>query len=93
MSDSHAPIPTPEALTETVSIIPDTITETTPPAPEAIPTTYRWTYADQAAHEKAVAAKKNRRGILTFSIVLSGVFLISFVGCRCTFFTSYSVYV
>ena len=77
MSDSHAPIPTPEALTETVSTIPETITETTPPAPEAIPTTYRWTYADQAAHEKTVAAKKNRRGILTFSIVLSGVFLIS----------------
>ena len=66
MSDSHAPIPTPEDVTETVT-----------PAPEAIPTTYRWTYADQAAHEKTVATKKNRRGILTFSIVLSGVFLIS----------------
>ena len=62
MSDSHAPIPTPETVTETAS-----------PAPEAIPATYRWTYADQAAHEKTVAAKKNRRGILTFSIVLSGI--------------------
>ena len=51
--------------------------ETHPATSEAIPPSYRWTYADQAAHEKAVAAKRNRRGILTFSIVLSGIFLIS----------------
>ena len=73
MSDSHAPIPTPEELhtSEAPSASPEKI------SPEAIPATYRWTYADQAAHEKTMAAKKNRRGILTFSIVLSGIFLIS----------------
>ena len=73
MSDSHAPIPTPEELhtSEAPSASPEKI------SPEAIPATYRWTYSDQATHEKTTAAKKNRRGILTFSIVLSGIFLIS----------------
>ena len=47
--------------------------------PEAEPTpVYRWTYADQAAHEKAAGQAKKRNGILVYSLVMTGVFLISF---------------
>ena len=58
------------------------------PSPEAPPSpaeeplarapVYRWTYADQAAHEASTAAVKNRKGILIYAFVMTGVFLISF---------------
>ena len=74
MSMTPAPTPHPEEPPTEVSA-----PETAPaaPVPEALPPTYRWTYADQAAHERAAAKAKNRRGILTYSIIFSAVFLIS----------------
>ena len=39
---------------------------------------YRWTYADQAAHDKAVGRGIGRRGILLYAAIMTGVFLISF---------------
>jgi serine protease Do len=70
---SHIPSPNPEETRSPADIPRADVT----PAPEAVPPTYRWTYAEQASHERAAAKKKNRRGLLTYSIVLSAVFLIS----------------
>ena len=75
--------PAAESVTETAPVqdsAAEATQETAPaaaPAPEVIPPTYRWTYADQAAHERASAKRKNNRGLLTYSIVLSAVFLLS----------------
>ncbi len=39
---------------------------------------YRWTYADQAAHDSANGDKRRKNGILIYALIMSGVFLISF---------------
>lgn len=87
MSDSQNNTPRPEeAVTPTAPEEPSKAPEAgqtaqSAPAPalspEAVAPTYRWTYADQAAHEKTAAVKKNRRGILIYSVILSGAFLVS----------------
>lgn len=52
------------------------VAEPTPVAPPATPpaTAYRWTYADQAAHN----TPKQGKGVLVYALVMTGVFLISF---------------
>ena len=66
-----------------------TDTDTTPPAEtpatepdaaeaETIPQHYRWTYDEQAAHERAAATARHRRGILLYAVIMTGVFLVSF---------------
>lgn len=55
---------------------PATATASEPPLVET--PVYRWTYADQTAHEAAVASAKNRKGILIYALVMTGVFLVSF---------------
>ncbi len=62
-----------EAATPEVASNQTTVIPTPPPA-----TTYRWTYAEQVLHDSAVAAKRRRNGILVYSLVMTGVFLISF---------------
>lgn len=52
---------------------PETVAES-PAEPQA----YRWTYADQAAHERHATTTRHRRGILLYSIIMTGVFLVSF---------------
>ena len=65
-----------EAPTETSAEAP---TETSAEAPvKADPPAYRWTYADQSAHERATVGAKNRKGILIYAAVMTGVFMISF---------------
>ncbi|MBQ9151259.1 MAG: trypsin-like peptidase domain-containing protein [Clostridia bacterium] len=54
-----------------------------PPVVEATPAeepapVYRWTYADQVAHDRAEGNAKNRKGILIYALVMTGVFLVSF---------------
>jgi serine protease Do len=39
---------------------------------------YRWTYADQVAHEAAVSTSKHRKGMLIYAAIMTGVFLVSF---------------
>ena len=47
----------------------------TVPHPEAI---YRWTYAGQADHDRRTTRASNRKGILVYALVMTGVFLVSF---------------
>ena len=46
-----------------------------PPPPAA---TYRWTYADQKAHDGAENKKRRSRGLLIYALVMTGVFALSF---------------
>lgn len=49
------------------------------PTPSAEPNTaYRWRYADQVVHDAEQTRRKNRRGILVYSLVMGGAFLVSF---------------
>ena len=49
-----------------------------PPADVPPQTTYRWTYADQVAHDRKRTTRKKRTGVLVYSLVMTAVFLISF---------------
>ena len=49
--------------------------DVTPPPPQ---TTYRWTYADQVAHDRKSAKRKRGSGVLVYSLVMTAVFLVSF---------------
>lgn len=48
------------------------------PAPIVEPPVYRWTYAEQVAHDKTLAATKKRKGVGIYALVMTGVFLVSF---------------
>ena len=39
---------------------------------------YRWSYAEQAAHDRSATGAKNKKGILIYALVMTGVFLVSF---------------
>ena len=71
----------PEATTE-ASVEKSTEKESSPPQAEPPVDTpvpvYRWTFADQKAHEAEMASAKNRKGILIYALVMTGVFLVSF---------------
>lgn len=49
-----------------------------PPADVSPQTAYRWTYADQVAHDRKRTTRKKRAGVLAYSLVMTAVFLISF---------------
>ncbi len=79
------PTPTPaEEPTASAEETPAPTEEAPAPTPEegttpAAPPLYRWTYADQLAHDSGTAAGKSRRnGALIYAIVMTGVFLVSF---------------
>ncbi len=65
-----------EATAETTAEV--SAAPTAEPPVEAPAPVYRWTYADQKAHEAEVASAKNRKGILIYALVMTGVFLVSF---------------
>ncbi len=51
------------------------------PTPAAVPQAeaiYRWTYAEQANHDRQATRLGNRKGILIYALVMTGVFLVSF---------------
>lgn len=51
------------------------------PTPAAVPqaeTVYRWTYAEQVNHDRQATRLGNRKGILIYALVMTGVFLVSF---------------
>ncbi len=64
------------------------VTATEPPVPvqpssAAAPSSepaplYRWTYADQTAHDSCLAARGRKNGVLVYTLVMAGVFLVSF---------------
>lgn len=49
-----------------------------PPPPPPPVTTYRWTYADQKAHDAANGKKHRSKGLWTYALVMTGVFALSF---------------
>ena len=67
---------TPESAEEPVSKATEPVPDA--PAPVETPPVYRWTYADQTAHEATVSNAKHRKGILIYAAIMTGVFLVSF---------------
>ncbi len=48
------------------------------PPPPPPPQAYRWTYADQQAHDAQNERKKRSKGLLLYVMILTGVFAVSF---------------
>ena len=93
MSQEERMDPTPEETGTPIPSSPEEIspTEAVPVAPTAPPSSeketptpraevpvYRWTYAEQNAHDFSSDATQKRKGILIYALVMTGVFLVSF---------------
>ena len=81
---SEEPTPVPEESAP-VSEEPAPVPEEPVPSPShtasspmETPPVYRWSHAEQATRDAAAASAKNRKGILIYAAVMTGVFLVSF---------------
>lgn len=76
-TEKPAPVGMPDRAAEpTPTDVPASAKAGTPTAEPA--TTYRWTYDEQARHETEKNRKKRRNGLIVYSAIMTGVFLISF---------------